>query len=206
MKRSHKVHADQHFQQPSLPFAISSKSPWGIPKALRTEYVIPEQKLCRRCNRVRPAGDFASARGRLNSWCRDCYRDWRRTNYQKNPPDPKARRNQHLRRKYGIDARQYDELYAAQGGVCAICENPESKVGGRLRKAKLSLCVDHDHDSGEIRGLLCLDCNTGIGLFRHDPSLLTAAIRYLTRYKTKRNRSSSNERTEFADGSEPGAC
>lgn len=69
--------------------------------------------------------------------------------------------------KYGITQAQYDELYLAQSGCCAICK--------RVKK----LVVDHCHRSKQVRGLLCSTCNTGIGHLNDDPALLSLALEYL---------------------------
>lgn len=67
-------------------------------------------------------------------------------------------------------------MYDAQGGVCAICHKPETAT----RRGKLkALAVDHCHDTGLVRGLLCVECNTGIGKLREDTAILRSAIRYL---------------------------
>lgn len=64
-------------------------------------------------------------------------------------------------------------MFASQGGVCAICRQPEGREGR-------SLSVDHDHDSGVVRGLLCDSCNVGLGRFRDDPELVRSALEYLS--------------------------
>ena len=77
-----------------------------------------------------------------------------------------------LKHKYGITLEQYQELFTAQGGRCAIC----------LRSPKkLRLSVDHDHKTGAIRGLLCWQCNTGLQRFRDDAERLLRAAQYLAR-------------------------
>ena len=82
-------------------------------------------------------------------------------------------RASHLKRKYGITLDDYEAMLVAQGGGCAICGAPEPD--GQ------SLHVDHDHDTGAVRGLLCFTCNAGIGMFDHDIDLLSAAVDYLRR-------------------------
>lgn len=79
-----------------------------------------------------------------------------------------------LRKRYGMTVAEFEEMERAQGGVCAICGRPETTR--RLKR----LSVDHDHDSGRVRGLLCNQCNTGIGLMGDDPDRLTAAAAYLS--------------------------
>ena len=68
-------------------------------------------------------------------------------------------------------------MLEAQGGVCAICEKPERSTSryGRIKK----LAVDHDHDTGAVRGLLCANCNKGIGNLGDDPDILIAGAAYL---------------------------
>lgn len=78
--------------------------------------------------------------------------------------------------KYGLTLDGYNQLLASQNQSCAICKQtcPSGK----------KLAVDHDHATSEVRGLLCLNCNNGLGRFRDDPELLTRAIEYLSRTKT----------------------
>jgi hypothetical protein len=80
-------------------------------------------------------------------------------------------RDLYYRRTFGVSADEFDRLLAEQGGGCAIC--------GVIPKRAASLHLDHDHDTGAIRGILCLSCNQGVGQFRDDPGLLEKAARYL---------------------------
>ena len=79
-------------------------------------------------------------------------------------------RERHLRRTFGISQADYDTLLDAQGGGCAICGK---------RPGKISLNVDHDHETGEIRGLLCVGCNNALGQFHDDSRLLRRGIQYV---------------------------
>lgn len=85
-------------------------------------------------------------------------------------------KDRELRNSFGIRIADYQAMHAAQGGVCAICRKPETATRGGKVKA---LAVDHDHRTGALRGLLCAHCNTAIGKFGDDPSILRSAIRYL---------------------------
>jgi hypothetical protein len=80
-------------------------------------------------------------------------------------------RKSHLKRKYGLTPDDYDAMLAAQRGGCAICGAPAPE--GQ------SLHVDHCHDSGAVRGLLCFRCNAGLGQFDHDSERLARAASYL---------------------------
>ncbi|WP_329405403.1 endonuclease VII domain-containing protein [Nocardia vinacea] len=76
-----------------------------------------------------------------------------------------------MRKRYGITAEQYQQMFADQAGLCAICGHPPSD--GEV------LAVDHCHTGLQVRGLLCHGCNTGIGLMRSDPATLIRAASYL---------------------------
>ncbi len=83
-----------------------------------------------------------------------------------------------LKRLYGLSRKKYMALYEAQNGKCAVCGQIETKIiKGRLIK----LAVDHCHDSGAIRGLLCSKCNQGLGHLDDSPERLRRAIAYLER-------------------------
>jgi len=100
---------------------------------------------------------------------REYQANYRKTNAQK-------LRDKERKRKFGISSEKYSELLENQNGVCAICGNPETAT--RLGVVK-ALSVDHCHSTGRIRGLLCSDCNTGIGKLKDDVTILQNAIRYL---------------------------
>lgn len=78
-----------------------------------------------------------------------------------------------VKRLYGIDKTIYQAMLDQQGGVCAICKQPEYKIGKRY------LSVDHSHDTGLVRGLLCDSCNNLLGRANDDPKILRSAIEYL---------------------------
>jgi hypothetical protein len=76
-------------------------------------------------------------------------------------------------KRYGLAPGEFDAMLAAQNGRCAICRT--RTPGGK------GWAVDHCHDEGHVRGILCPQCNTGIGLLRHDSEILRAALAYLGR-------------------------
>lgn len=102
---------------------------------------------------------------------------YRRHHPEKKPADPMAGRAWHLKRYYNLTVEEYQRMWDTQGGVCAICGEPETKTS-RNGVVK-SLSVDHDHDTGEVRALLCQTCNTGIGNLKDDPSLMRRAAEYM---------------------------
>lgn len=93
--------------------------------------------------------------------------------YRKANPD-KVREN-HLVRKYGITLQQRADRLAAQGGCCALCGSDDFGVRGPQ--------VDHDHQSKQLRGILCIGCNLGLGAFDDDPQLMRKAADYVERYR-----------------------
>ena len=89
-----------------------------------------------------------------------------------------------LKAKYGITPERYCEMFEAQGGVCAICKRCE-----RRRTSSTRLAVDHDHETGRVRGLLCTTCNTAIGMLDDNLDLVTALFAYLEGHQRKPNSS-----------------
>jgi hypothetical protein len=97
-------------------------------------------------------------------------------------------RDKDFRKKYGIGYADFTALPKEQDGVCASCKRPETKMQfGSVRK----LSVDHDHRTGAIRGLLCGNCNQGLGYFGDLPDLLRLAAIYLEKYRRADNVCSS---------------
>ncbi len=123
------------------------------------------QVYCIEC--IKAKKDTPEGRERL----RESGRKWYRT---------KGRYHAHAKR-YGLPVEGYAEMYEAQDGLCAICGGEEVRVS----KDGLHwlLAVDHDHETDEVRGLLCNSCNTGLGLLGDDIETLRAAIEYLERNK-----------------------
>lgn len=133
----------------------------------RLDRVVPEgSKWCPDCDEVKPVTEFpatrASGPGR-HSYCKPCHNARGRATLEKLG----GSRTYHLKRRYGITADEADEMLAAQGGVCAIC------------RVAPAVHVDHDHETGAVRALLCFNCNGGLGQFKDDPFLLQMAAFYV---------------------------
>lgn len=92
--------------------------------------------------------------------------------------NPELSKNSELRKTFGIDLLTYTNTVVDQLGVCAICGNPETVVDKRTNRLRM-LAVDHNHTTGQIRGLLCMGCNQGIGNFQEDLQRLKKAVSYL---------------------------
>lgn len=86
--------------------------------------------------------------------------------------DPRQKRDEWLRYEYGITLEEYERRHEEQRGVCALCDRSN---GAR------PLVVDHDHQTGEVRGLLCDRCNKALGLLEDDEVRLRRAINYVRR-------------------------
>jgi hypothetical protein len=85
------------------------------------------------------------------------------------------RRRKGLWESYKMTIDEYQKMYNEQNGLCLICNQQTQGRGAK----KNTLAVDHTHETGKIRGLLCSHCNTGLGLFRDNKELLQKAIDYL---------------------------
>ncbi|MGD1047602.1 MAG: endonuclease VII domain-containing protein [Candidatus Krumholzibacteriaceae bacterium] len=119
-------------------------------------------KICAKCQKEKDIKESAS-------WCRECIVAYGREFAAKHPS---ADKRYELKRKYGKDC-DYERMRRDQNGACKIC--------GYTPPPAAVLHVDHDHTTGRIRGLLCTNCNRGLGGFKDDPRLLQAAIDYLTK-------------------------
>lgn len=101
----------------------------------------------------------------FHCYCKPCHnqigRDYKQRRYG-------GSRHYHLRRRYGIGAAEVDRMIRDQGGVCLICGRSDPDH------------VDHDHATGRVRGILCFNCNGGLGQFADDVERLVAAIAYLS--------------------------
>jgi hypothetical protein len=89
--------------------------------------------------------------------------------------NPEFVRNSQIKCKYGITLEQYNEMFIIQNGCCSIC-------GRHQNEFKKALHVDHDHITGNVRGLLCTNCNTILGMAHDEVDLLKNVIDYIERY------------------------
>lgn len=122
-------------------------------------------KQCSFCNESKVATEFHRNRhgsDGLSSLCRSCKRDiW-------------------YEYEFGITKAEYDAIASRQGGRCAVCHNPE--VAKHSNGDVKLLAVDHNHETGMVRGLLCSQCNRGLGMFADSPDILRSALAYLKRH------------------------
>lgn len=153
-------------------------------------------KTCVKCEKPKRVGQFYKNKARpdgRDEYCKVCRGEVNK-DYQKRNKEAKNTRGRehyarhkdrlreeareryhknfwgHLKRAYGITKAQYERMVKKQKGRCAVCGD----------RPKRRLHVDHDHETGEIRGLLCSGCNGGLGLFKDSIPNLQAAIQYLS--------------------------
>ncbi len=132
-------------------------------------------KICGFCKNKKPLNMFSNAPSRhmgVSGWCKECENKNKRTKYQTRI------RNSNLK-KYGLTQTEYENLLEQQNYKCKICSIYFKDAPSIGASTKGILCVDHDHKTNKIRGLLCSRCNTGLGLFFDDVSNLKNAILYL---------------------------
>jgi hypothetical protein len=147
-------------------------------------------KTCTRCEVVKNKKYFSKNvqnRDCLSYWGTQCHAEWRQENRESirkskaifRKKNPGHWRRGHLRNKYGITPERVAEMLKDQGGTCAICGSSDPKAGHK------SFSVDHDHDTGLVRGMLCFQCNVGLGNFGHSIEALEKAVAYLSASRRK---------------------
>lgn len=87
-----------------------------------------------------------------------------------------------MMKTYGLRFKDYRKLFLRQKRRCAICGKKAQDVHFNDEQTRLELVVDHCHDTGRVRGLLCGICNTGLGFFKDDRERLLSAVRYLEQF------------------------
>ena len=163
------------------------------------------EKTCQRCGETKPIDAFGVDRGRTSGrfpQCRVCHAQRQRERRLRIGPEEAARREKAYREKrnanaalreryaarqrdyavvslYGMTAVELLSLLDAQEGRCAVCSRTPDPDADRL--AMRVLHVDHDHETGKVRGMLCANCNMGLGQFGDDLARLRAAVAYLER-------------------------
>jgi hypothetical protein len=129
---------------------------------------------CLRCGKTKTWNDMTKnvrSHGGRRKQCKVCSNEVARIRYDSNfEKYQDENRRRYLKRKYGITQEEYLVLVEAHDGRCAICHQPPNKG---------SLVVDHCHDSGKVRGLLCISCNRSIGGLGDSVEGVMRAVRYL---------------------------
>ena len=138
-------------------------------------------KQCSVCKEEKKLSDFynnTNSKDGKSYRCKVCDSLARKKYYRENECSVEKRRERvrrHRYKKFGITEAEYDEMNAKQGGMCAICGGVDT------RSSSHQLSVDHCHVTGKIRGLLCNNCNRGLGLLGDTLEALEKAVSYLRR-------------------------
>ena len=169
------------------------------------------RKVCSRCRVEKDVEEFGVCRrtkdGRL-CYCKKCYKQYRaeyaarnRDMYRRSTAKYRAKYPERVKKvqsryrarnadrlkyywkewKYGVSMGDFEQMFMATGGSCYICGLAMKRFGQGSNAA----CIDHDHKSGFVRGLLCNNCNSGLGHFEDMVDRLYAAIKYLMNAKRK---------------------
>lgn len=139
---------------------------------------------CKKCDQHKFLSHFPKSK-LLSGWCNDCCFDrlnkWNGGGLSKLDHEKYRGRFEtlvrNINRTYKLSHLEYDRLFDAQGGVCAICERPPAQSVTNTGH----LAVDHCHDTGTVRGLLCNKCNTGLGSLGDTVESVRKAHKYLIR-------------------------
>lgn len=161
---------------PLAPHLSQPRHQWDVRRL--NEVLLPlGHKWCGACKCALPVAAFGTAlanRNGLTAHCRAC---------KKSREDTEGKRARTLQSTYGVSIEELETLLAAQGGMCAICGGPATRVP---RSANLRFVVDHDHETGKVRGLLCGNCNAGLGQFKESIENMEKAVRYLQHHNATR--------------------
>lgn len=148
-------------------------------KTRRKHDVQSGSKICSKCDINKEIGQYRlrdKKRGWYQSWCRSC--ENKKAVERRRSKEQKIKNREYfLNYYYGISLDDYNSILKDQNNSCRICGLPDSEYfrGGK----KMNLSVDHCHDSGVVRGILCSDCNTSLGRFKEDPYIISRAVSYL---------------------------
>lgn len=141
-------------------------------------------KRCPHCGKVKHTTEFTRQKSNygkwgFSSWCKECDNK-RSKEYRINNPEKRKRlyRKHNLKSKYGLTIEDIEIMLKNQNYKCAICGKEIFLHGASMDNNKIAR-VDHNHETGKVRGLLCNDCNRGIGLLKDNPLFLANAIKYL---------------------------
>jgi len=138
-----------------------------------------KSKKCSKCEETKTLDKFnkrSASKDGLSSRCKVCL-NTKAMHVRTNRPD--TTRGHNLKKRFNMSIADYNIIFLKQKGRCAICNEAETSVDTKGKVKWLS--VDHNHSTGDIRGLLCNSCNTGIGLLGDSQSVLKSAIKYLNK-------------------------
>ena len=139
-------------------------------------------KTCTVCQQSKELSEFYSYKANKDGKmyrCKPCDNEARKKWKNKNPErSHQSQRGRNLKHKYGITLDEYKTMLDNQHGCCAICKVKENNALFGANRT-LNFAVDHCHTTGKVRGLLCNQCNRGLGMFKDDIKILVKALEYL---------------------------
>lgn len=141
------------------------------------------ETYCIRCDTWKPLDEFNNDKNssiKKSSYCKPCCSQLTKKIYHQHTVEQRENfrsnsRKARLKREYGITVERYQELLKEQNFMCVICTTP-------LREGDPNTHIDHCHKSGVIRGILCTNCNRGLGHLKDSMEILEKAIRYLEKF------------------------
>ncbi len=147
------------------------------------------EKSCKICTLIKPIGEFRfqdKLKRFTAAYCKVCENKKRDAKRKENPEKETLRlRRKRLKAKYNITPLDYDKLFLLQNGKCRVCKLPETKLDSLGKVQNLS--IDHCHSGGQVRGLLCGNCNSMLGHAKDNIKILKEAIKYLKETKTDKS-------------------
>ena len=135
-------------------------------------------KYCPKCDNHKPLTGFHKNKSRGDghaAYCKPCTQSYQSDWFQSDGAT-RYRKLSRARQRRGTTDEQVREIFKAQGSVCAICESPEPKGKGWH--------LDHCHETGKNRGVLCHNCNRGLGYMKDSVEILQTAVSYLKTHST----------------------
>jgi len=146
-------------------------------------------KICTKCRKEKPLSEFSIDKKKKDGFrtsCKECNHNYYLENKEKinlSHKNWQSKNKDYIKIynriiKYGVTLEQYNKMLEAQNGVCAICGQVEKIIDKRVNRT-VSLAVDHNHSTGKVRGLLCVKCNSILGLANDNMILLQKSIEYL---------------------------
>jgi hypothetical protein len=149
------------------------------------------ERICKRCG-IKRNNTMFYKRLEKEARCKPCVSELRKAKYQENSnkiiarvtryrtENPEKIRETKLKQAYGVDMAWYNAKHKEQNNSCAICKEPETFIWrGKVPR----LAVDHDHLTGEARGLLCKACNTSLGAIKEKIETALNMVEYIKKFK-----------------------
>lgn len=136
-----------------------------------------ETKKCSKCGLTKHVEHFHIRKASKDGYTARCGKCINTKSLKTRIERPNQTRENNLKNRFNMSIEEYNVIFLKQRGRCAICSKPESNSDSKGNVKWLS--VDHNHNTGDIRGLLCSSCNTGIGLLGDSVDTMKKAIKYL---------------------------